>query len=593
MGFFEYIRQIKNKFVARVIFIMVVVMVSLAGIFDFFLITMQKKTFEQEVVRNGLADVLLLAQTTKFGVFAENELDLLPLVDGFLEREDVAEIIVLNKQGAEIVRKKGHHGQSGTSDYYTEEIAALVSDSRTSSHIFLPAEDVYIFFCPVNFASAVVSEVGLYLGQYHLDAENEVIGHAVLIRANDAYEKRVAQILQRTGWFVSLFFIAGIIIAVFVVRRITRPIHTLLSRVRQGVGIEQQEDINLLTETYGNLIDNLSASFETIKDLKDGLEETVKGRTAELRKANDKLVDRQKKLEQTNVRLALTIETLNDTRDQLVQSEKLASIGQLVAGVAHEINNTINFVSGALPSLKRSLADLQSVVGSYDNLQGKKSAEEIDREFEIISAKQEDVEFADIFHTIDLLLTNIEEGTRRTAAIINDLRIFSRVKSEKLQLVDINNLIEANLSYVHKDLLQGVTIRKEFEDIGLVPCLPGRINQVFLNILNNGMQSMNGQGVMVIHSWKDDSAVHVTFQDSGCGISPDIIHRIFDPFFTSKEVGQGCGLGLGISYEIVQQHGGEIKVSSEQGKGSVFEVVLPLVQDEFAELVHKEKIWKN
>lgn len=317
------------------------------------------------------------------------------------------------------------------------------------------------------------------------------------------------------------------------------------------------------------MIQELEQSFETIKELKDGLEVKVSERTRELS-------DRQTQLEKANLKLSETLAKLQEAQQQLVQSEKMAAMGQMVAGVAHEINNSVNFISGALPSVKRLLGDLKELLASYEELEQMPNGDDRGRDIAAIQALKNEIEFAEIFTTFEQLLANIDEGTTRTTRIIKDLKIFTRQGAEKFKQADIHSIIDSSIPFIDSKLLKGVEIRKEYGDIEPVTCLAGRISQVFLNIMQNAVQAMNGKGTLNIRTWQENGQVHISFIDTGCGIEKDLINRVFDPFFTTKEVGKGSGLGLGISYDIIKQHSGRINVTSKVGQGSVFEVILPL-----------------
>lgn len=233
---------------------------------------------------------------------------------------------------------------------------------------------------------------------------------------------------------------------------------------------------------------------------------------------------------------------LRHTQSQLVQAEKMASLGQLVAGVAHEINNPITFVSSGLPALRRDISKVLLRV----------PAEAQDRRFEKVSAR------------IERLLDAIEEGASRTAAVVKDLRIFSRLTLQ-------------NHRMLHVDLV------RDYEEMPEVDCYVSQLNQVFMNLISNAIEAMDGQGRLVVGLRRIGEEAHISVTDNGTGMDAETRNKVFDHFFTTKPVGSGVGLGLSISHKIVVRHGGRIEVDSALGEGTTFRVCIPLHQ------VHQEE----
>jgi len=441
---------------------------------------------------------------------------------------------------------------------------------QTAGEMHWQTENSFIFWWPIYSNAATGNDEALFFEMEDEPPARELIGYAALVISKQSFSAGVRQILVNTGAIVVIFLSLGIAMSFVVVRRMTRPLSTILKKVKENTGgAGVGDDLSLLSETYGGMLQELERSFETIKELKDGLEVKVAERTKELS-------DRQLQLESANLKLSQTLVKLQEAQQQLIQSEKMAAMGQMVAGVAHEINNSVNFISGALPSVKRLLGDLKELLASYEELEQVRDADDRDRNIAAIRSLKNDLDFAGLFATFEQLLANIEEGTTRTTRIIKDLKIFTRQGAEKFQPADIHSIIDSTIPFIDGKLLKGIEIRKEFDKLEPVTCLAGRISQVFLNIMQNAAQAMSGKGTLTIRTWQEDGQAHVRFTDTGCGIEQDIIHRIFDPFFTTKEVGRGSGLGLGISYDIIKQHSGRINVESKIGQGTVFEVILPL-----------------
>jgi signal transduction histidine kinase len=299
-------------------------------------------------------------------------------------------------------------------------------------------------------------------------------------------------------------------------------------------------------------------SFQTIEELSRGLEDKVRVRTEELRAANDEL--------------AAAYRDLQTTQMQLIQREKMASVGQLVAGVAHELNNPIGFVSSNVATLEEFVRRLRAMLEVY-RVVPLSSVDKKRVDDEWVSLK---IDYA--LKYLDSMILGIKEGTERTRKIVRDLRVFARSDEDVWQPVDLHEEIESSLTLLNHLLKDRVTVHRRFGDLPSVECVRSQIDQVFLNLLANAAQAIAGQGEITIETRQEDGAAVVTIADSGAGIPPDVLGRIFDPFFTTKPVGEGTGLGLSISYEIVKKHHGEVTAESRPGAGAVFTVRLPLTR---------------
>jgi len=269
---------------------------------------------------------------------------------------------------------------------------------------------------------------------------------------------------------------------------------------------------------------------------------------------------------------------IKDTHAMLLQSEKLASIGQLAAGVAHEINNPIGFISSNLNTLEEYIADIKSLMAKYNDIQPVNNEERriIFKEIELLREKV-DIEF--ILDDLPQLLGESKEGADRVKKIVADLKDFSRIDHGEKEFFNINQGMESTLNIVKNELKYKAEISKEYNEIPEIECYSQEINQVFMNLLTNAAQAIEKRGKigiktgMVHHEGHD--FIEVRISDTGTGIIEENLNKIFDPFFTTKDVGKGTGLGLNISYNIIKKHNGEIKVESEVGKGTTFIIRLP------------------
>lgn len=282
----------------------------------------------------------------------------------------------------------------------------------------------------------------------------------------------------------------------------------------------------------------------------------------------------ERQLRETYEQLDEAHSELKSAQTRLVESEKMASLGQLTAGIAHEINNPINFVSANVGPLKRDLDELKQLLTAYTGLH---SQSELENRLKEINQLRQKVDPDFLYVEIETLLNGIREGANRTKEIVAGLRHFSRVDEGESKPADLNEGLTSTLTLLQNNLKSKIKVVTELGEIPLVVCHPGKINQVFMNLISNAIQAMGEEGTMTIMSQQKDKMVLVTISDTGKGMDEATRSRIFEPFFTTKDVGEGTGLGLSISYGIIESHGGSIKVESELGKGSTFEVRLPVL----------------
>ena len=269
------------------------------------------------------------------------------------------------------------------------------------------------------------------------------------------------------------------------------------------------------------------------------------------------------------------LQDLKSAQGHLVQSEKMASLGQLTAGIAHEINNPINFMASNVHALKLDFEDLKKLLAKVKALSNPSPKPEL---LDDIVALNNQLDINYLEDEISQLIEGIERGASRTQNIVVGLRTFSRRSGEEFVPSDLHRGLDATLTILNNKISPNATIIKDYGSIPLVACQFDRINQVFMNILNNAIDAIGKAGTIKIKTWTDQHSVFVAIEDDGPGMSPETTERIFEPFFTTKEVGKGTGLGLSISYGIIQQHGGLITTESELGKGARFTIRIPVGQ---------------
>jgi signal transduction histidine kinase len=298
--------------------------------------------------------------------------------------------------------------------------------------------------------------------------------------------------------------------------------------------------------------------------LRSGLEDEVLQRTGELRRTNTALeaqMGERKRLE-----------------SQLVQTEKLASLGQLTAGVAHEINNPMGFVHANLGTLETYFSATQAMLDAYQaEAAGLADADAAAR----LRRLRERLDLDQVSADAPTLIAQSREGLERVRRIVMDLKDFSRSSTaEAWQWSDLHHGIDSTLNIIASDIAQRADVVKEYGDLPEIECQPSHLNQAVLNLLQNALYAMDGRrGTIRISTGRSGSGlVWLDVADSGIGIAPEILPRIFDPFFTTRPAGKGTGLGLSIAYGVVQRHGGRIEVQSTPGEGSVFRILLPVRQ---------------
>ena len=278
------------------------------------------------------------------------------------------------------------------------------------------------------------------------------------------------------------------------------------------------------------------------------------------------------KLNRSNFALEKTYRELKAAQSQMLQNDKMASIGQLAAGVAHEINNPAGFILSNLNSLRKHVVR----VNEYLTFQGEALAGLPPAETALLEEKKKNLKIDYVIKDMGSIIDESNEGMERIKNIVKDLKNFSHVDEAEVKFTDINAGIESTINIAWNELKYKAVLIKEFADLPPLQCNPGQINQVILNLLVNAAHAIEKQGEITIRTWFDTESLYISIADTGHGIPPDILGRLFEPFFTTKEVGKGTGLGLSIAYDIVKKHNGDISVESEDGKGACFTVRLSL-----------------
>lgn len=324
--------------------------------------------------------------------------------------------------------------------------------------------------------------------------------------------------------------------------------------------------------------------------------EELESQSEELRANLDQVEKLNKSLTRTQGYLQQTLDKLRSTQSQLVHAEKMSSLGQLTAGIAHEINNPINFVHGGIDALKDNINVLLQVADAYTALDHFQDPAQLKARLQTIENLKQTVSYDRIREKLPKVIETIKVGASRTAEIVLSLRNFSRLDEAERKPVDIHEGIDSTLMLLNSKIKNRIQIIKNYDPkLNLVNCYPSQLNQVFMNIISNAIQAIasfegkdntpppptppdtNGYiGKIFIITHKTEKEVRIIIQDTGPGIPYELLDKIFDPFFTTKEVGKGTGLGLSISFSIIERHGGTVHVSSEPNQGACFTITIPL-----------------
>lgn len=378
--------------------------------------------------------------------------------------------------------------------------------------------------------------------------------------------------------------------------RIENTVQQLLEHV--PVELEQYTQLEQLST--GPRLINLTLSFN--RELEETLQEKERYRIylvyyasallvlliyfgVRLRAANQTLEHR---VEDRTRELSDALKHLKESEAQLIQSEKMSSLGQMVAGVAHEINTPLAYVQNSLGRVSEQLPGIGNTLDHCDKLlellAAGNDSEGLSREFRQTSDHIGALRQQHVIEELGQLVKDGLFGTGQVSEIVGNLKNFSRLDRSKVSHSNLNDNL-SNTLLLAKHQLKSVTVQRNFGDIPDITCAPSQINQVFLNLVTNAIQAMPGErGTLTVTSRREGEGVAVDVEDDGTGIPAEVLPRIFDPFFTTKEAGKGTGLGLAISYKIVQQHGGRISVESKPGTGTKFTVWLPLIPPADAQL---------
>lgn len=448
------------------------------------------------------------------------------LIDGFKDGKTVAYCLILDEDGTVL---------GSTFDEYTnpelDVTTHKVSAQFLSNHNITNTTD---------FEGKICLKGTVYVGFYN----------------DTMFTDKVSELARNFVGIFILCLLLGIWLAAGIGRRVMKPVKGLVKatgKFSEGDLTDRLEKSQYVE--FNELVDSYNGMADSIQKLYSTLEHQVQERTRQLNDA---------------------IKELQDTQAMMVHSEKMKSLGELVAGIMHEINNPINFIYGNMSHLKNYSQDLFTLIDDFD-----KFKDDLSPEHKAAYEKMlKDIDYEFLKEDLPDLIKSCHEGTERTKNIILNLKDFSRMEESAITNVDLPKEIDSTLNILNNKFKHGITVKKDYhDDVPKIEAYGGQLNQVFMNILDNAAFAVEGkEGAEVdITIRKDEKFAYIEIQDNGKGMNEETKNKIFNPFFTTKPVGQGTGLGLSISYKVIKNHNGSINVDSEVGKGTKFTIKLPLL----------------
>ncbi len=435
----------------------------------------------------------------------------------------------------------------------TEYVAYAYAYNLKTGNIFWSTEPSFLnkteSYIKQNALPSINKETNVQTRELRSNTYSIVIG----LSENKFQAEGYQNMFDSLKLFVIFFLMLGVIISAFMSKMINKPLMDLVSGVQEfGKGNFDYKLKDSGFEEIDKLVDAYNHMSSQLLDLYESLEKKVEERTKELEQANQKL---------------------KETQTMMVHSEKMRSLGELVAGIAHEINNPINFIYGNIMILDNYQKDLLALIDKYSTQEGTMNPDAVK-------------EISDFKQTIDLdflkddiadLIRSCLEGVERTKNIILDLKNFSRMDEMVFSECNIPKEIDTTLNILNNKIKNRIVVHKDYEEnLPKIEAYGGQINQVFMNILDNAQGAIKGTGDIFITAKKEGENIKIEFRDTGCGIKKENLNKIFEPFFTTKPVGQGTGLGMSIAYRVIEAHNGKISVESEQGVGTKITILLPV-----------------
>jgi signal transduction histidine kinase len=495
--------------------------------------------------KRALTTATLFATTTKDGVLSYDLASLEAFVSEVLKNPDLKYARVLGPQG-ELFASGG-------------DVAALQRTFQQDLSVEQVTDGIYD-------TVATISEAGVIYGRVELGLD---IAPILAIISEAQQRSAIIGLIEMA--LVALF---SLILGSYLTGQL-KGLRRAAKSITRGnfevsIDVKGRDEIAEVTAAFNSMAESLRVASEKRNQAERELQELNQSLEVSVVRRTEQLEGRNKQLQAAN-------EEIKAAQAQLLQSEKMASLGLLAAGVAHEINNPMSFVISNISTLQNYQESYQWMLAHYRLLAVETDLGKRAELLEQITAKEQEVDMTFIEEDVDELLKDTQEGSLRIKEIVKGLKEFSHVdQNDKFIPYDLNQCIESTLKVVNNQLKYHCEVKLDLKPLPLTMISVGQMNQVFLNILVNAAHAIKEKGIIDVSSRVQGERILIDIADSGAGIDEDVQAKIFDPFFTTKDVNSGTGLGLSISYGIVEEHGGTIKVKSELGKGSCFTIELPI-----------------
>ncbi len=524
----SFFNGISFRFNNTISLTIMIVLISIVGIVEFIMYTYCQdsiKSFQNDMSSDVVSNISIFNSDVNQGNFSSLQYDLNNVLSGSY---NVKYIVVLNSQLKEIYNSLPKDAK------YIFRVENSPSSFKLMSSQSLNANYMRTIYVPK-------AGYHIYIG---MDKNNFI-------------ENYIAEMDSFIKIFASIILICSIITSFMLAKSIATPLKNMentVSKIANGdlsgrLDYTRYNEINQLVQSYNMMANALQRLYST-------LESQVQDRTRELNSA---------------------YKELQSTQAMMVHSEKMKSLGELVAGIMHEINNPINFIYGNMTHLSNYSKDLIEIIEEYNKIASLLPADKISSVNEL--KKTIDYEF--LKTDMPDLIKSCKEGAERAKNIIQDLKSFSRMEDVSIKKVDVVHELDTTLNILHNKIKNKAEVHKEYmENVPLIDAFGGQLNQVFMNILDNAVGAIEKTGDIWIRiNTENNEKLVIEIEDNGSGMDEETMHKVFDPFFTTKPVGQGTGLGMSITHKIIKNHQGDINVESEKGKGTKFIIKLPLTID--------------